>query len=77
MKCAFCNRPLERAAVLIGEMAVGPVCAERAGLIEKVRRGHGTLRMGPKAKGGRVRMSEDSTMDLFDDGKSKNPKTGI
>lgn len=77
MKCAFCNRPLEHAAVLIGEMAVGPVCAERAGLIEKARRGYGTLRMGAKAKGGRVRMTGDATMDLFDDGPSKNHKSGI
>lgn len=33
MKCANCNRPLSAAAVRVGRLDLGPVCAKRLGLL--------------------------------------------
>ncbi len=33
MKCIQCNRPIGRAAVVVGSYAYGPKCARKAGLI--------------------------------------------
>lgn len=38
MKCANCNRPLSAAAVRVGRLDLGPVCAKRLGLIEPKKR---------------------------------------
>lgn len=67
MRCCLCNRPMLSAAVFIGIMPVGPVCARRAGLVEKARKKHGALRIAPgSAAGPAQRKADDKTLDLFD-----------
>ena len=45
--CAMCGRQTTKPAVLIGEDAIGPVCARRAGLIQVAK---------SSGKGGRIRL---------------------
>lgn len=61
------------AAVFIGIMPVGPVCAKRAGLIEKARKKHGALRIagGDVARAGRAKRRDPKTLDLFDETEEK------
>lgn len=33
MRCAMCNRPLDKPAAMLGKLAIGPKCARRAGLL--------------------------------------------
>lgn len=34
MRCVMCGRPMNRPALQLGKMALGPKCARRAGLIQ-------------------------------------------
>lgn len=43
MSCALCGRPMDHAAVQIGEYPVGPKCAQRAGLLQLARRKGGIV----------------------------------
>ena len=63
MKCAFCNRHLQAAAVFVGTMPIGPTCAKRAGLLELERKKAGVLRLAPH--GHSQRPVDPQTLDLF------------
>lgn len=65
MRCAFCARPLFRAAVMVGTLPVGPQCARRAGLLEPARKGRGLLRLAGHAIG-RAAQRDARTLDLFE-----------
>jgi len=30
LRCAMCNRPLDKLAAMLGRLAIGPKCAKRA-----------------------------------------------
>lgn len=62
LTCCLCNRPMSSAHVFIGTMAVGPKCAQRAGLTEKARKRHGALRLVGLQK---AKKQDGETMDLF------------
>lgn len=73
MKCVLCNRPMLAAAVSIptrgGPINYGPVCARKAGLVQKVgpRITHhkkSAPRAG-KAPSRAVVVREEQTQDLF------------
>lgn len=71
--CALCGRPTVPYA-MIGNMAIGPKCAARAGLLKgKLPKGSSVRFVGqPAAKRGR----EPETMDMFsfdDDGSLAEP----
>lgn len=59
LTCALCGRPTEPAA-MIGNMAIGPKCAQKAGLL-KPRKGSKIVIFK------RVKEEGPQTMDLFDD----------
>jgi hypothetical protein len=63
MKCAFCNRPMAQAAVMIGAMPIGPTCARKAGLLELARKKSGALRLARTSIG--ARRAGPETLDLF------------
>lgn len=63
MKCAFCNRHMVQAAVMIGALPIGPTCARKAGLLELARKKAGVLRLGRPAAA--PRHPDPQTMDLF------------
>jgi hypothetical protein len=66
MRCAMCNRPLDKPAAMLGKLAIGPRCAKRAELLlpkrerAEVVRDDGTLdwvdqaQQGPKPGAGAV-----------------------
>lgn len=60
MRCALCGRSMRQPAVLIGELAIGPRCSRKAGLIEPARKRLGLLTLVK----GRAQRSEDGQMDL-------------
>ena len=49
MRCAFCNRSMQAAAVFVGAMPIGPTCARKAGLLELARKKTGVLRLAGRA----------------------------
>lgn len=63
MKCAFCNRPMLQAAVLIGALPIGPTCARKAGLLELARKKSGVLRLSRPCT--RLSQPDPQTLDLF------------
>lgn len=63
MKCAFCNRPMFQAAVMIGALPIGPTCARKAGLLELARKKSGVLRLAKPNIG--ARRADPQTLDLF------------
>jgi len=65
MKCVLCGRGLKQAAVYIGEMAIGPKCARRAGLMPLAVRKTGAVRPGPAYKRSATRQELDQ-LDLFE-----------
>lgn len=65
MICVLCNRRLLSAAVTIGNMPVGPVCARRAGLMPLAARKTGAVRPGPAYKRSATRQELDQ-LDLFE-----------
>lgn len=62
--CALCGRPMEQAAVLIGNHPVGPKCAKRAGLIALAQRKGGLV--FPVVRRHVERPRHPFTADLFD-----------
>ena len=64
MICVLCNRRLLSAAVTIGAMPVGPVCARRAGLMPLAAKKVGAVRPGPAYKRSATRQEVDQ-LDLF------------
>lgn len=63
LHCALCGRPMDQAAVLIGNMPVGPKCAHRAGLFPLAKRKSGLVfPVIPSARPKR----DQKTMDLFE-----------
>lgn len=72
-KCALCGRPTVPYA-LIGNMAVGPKCAARAGLQKgKVPKGSSVRFVAQKHTAARSR--EPETLDLFADQESVSEQT--
>ena len=63
MKCAFCNRPMQAAAVMICALPIGPTCARKAGLLELAREKAGALRLARPSIG--ARRADPETLDLF------------
>jgi len=63
MKCAFCNRPMFQAAVMIGALPIGPTCARKAGLLELARKKSGVLRLAGRAAV--AHRPDPETLDLF------------
>ena len=63
MRCAFCNRPMQAAAVFVGLLPIGPTCARKAGLLELARKKSGALRMARPSIG--ARRADPETIDLF------------
>lgn len=64
LNCALCSRSMSQAAVFIGNQAVGPKCARRAGLMPIAARKLGAVRPGPAYKRSATRQELDQ-MDLF------------
>lgn len=63
--CALCGRPMDQAAVLIGNHPVGPKCAQRAGLMPLAQR-----KRGPVSPVLRLRLAkpqQPQTADLFEE----------
>ena len=63
MKCAFCNRPMQAAAVFVGALPIGPTCARKAGLLELARKKAGALRLAGHTAV--ARRPDPETLDLF------------
>lgn len=63
LHCAFCNRPMAQAAVMIGAMPIGPTCARKAGLLELARKKAGALRLARPCAG--LGRPDPETLDLF------------
>lgn len=60
--CALCGRSMDQAAVMIGNLPVGPKCAQRAGLMPLAKRKSGLV--FPVVR--RPRVPVPGTMDLFE-----------
>lgn len=63
MKCAFCNRPMFQAAVMIGALPIGPTCARKAWLLERARKKTGVLRLARYTAV--AHRPDQGTLDLF------------
>ena len=63
LRCAFCNRPMQAAAVFVGAMPIGPTCARKAGLLELTRKKARALCLAWPSIG--VRPADPQTLDLF------------
>ena len=63
MNCAFCNRPMLAAAVMVGALPIGPTCARKAGLLELARKKSGVLRLAKPSTS--PRSPDPQTLDLF------------
>jgi len=63
--CALCGRPMEQAAVLIGNHPVGPKCAQRAGLMPLAQRKSGLV--FPVIRRRIEKPQHPQTPDLFDE----------
>lgn len=64
MKCVLCGRSLKQAAVYIGEMAIGPKCSRRAGLMPLAAKRTGLVKPGPMYRSHATRQ-ELAQLDLF------------
>ncbi|GHC72750.1 hypothetical protein GCM10007320_08840 [Pseudorhodoferax aquiterrae] len=67
MRCALCGRCLDKAAMFIGQLPVGPTCARRHGLMAKARKRFGSLWVNSQhvPRAGRPR-PDTQTLDLFE-----------
>ena len=63
MRCAFCNRSMQAAAVFVGALPIGPACARKAGLLERARKKTGVLRLAGRAAV--AHRPDPETLDLF------------
>lgn len=61
--CALCGRPMDQAAVLIGNHPVGPTCAKKSGLLPLARRKGGIV--FPVVRRKLVKAPLPDTPDLF------------
>ena len=66
-KCAICGRPTAKPALLIGEEAIGPVCARRAGLLKAAKSAGKRSRFRVCSHGPRAASEIPATGDLFED----------
>lgn len=64
MRCALCGRGLSVAAVLIGELAIGPRCSRRAGLMPLAAKRTGLVKPGPMYRSHATRQ-ELAQLELF------------
>ena len=67
MSCALCGRPMDQAAVQIGEYPVGPKCAQRAGLLELSRRKGGIV-FPVLRRSASARRNPQPELELFPEG---------
>lgn len=65
MKCVLCGRSLKQAAVYIGEMAIGPKCSRRAGLMPLAAKRTGLVKPGPMYRSHATRQ-ELAQLELFE-----------
>lgn len=66
MRCVMCGRALVNASVFVAGRPVGPVCAKRAGLVERApSKQSAALRIG-RVRLHAVRREDAATLDLFD-----------
>lgn len=65
LRCAFCGKPMQSAAILVGDYPVGPKCARRAGLMPLALKKSGAIRPGPAYRKSATRQ-ELAQMDLFE-----------
>lgn len=65
MHCALCGRPMQQAAVLIGNHPVGPKCAQRAGLMPLAQRKSGLV--FPVIRRRIEKPKQPQTADLFEE----------
>lgn len=67
MRCALCGRCLDKAAMFIGQLPVGPTCARRHGLMAKARKRFGALWVNSQhvPRAGRAR-PDTRTLDMFE-----------
>lgn len=63
--CALCGRPMDQAAVLIGNQPVGPKCAQRAGLMPLAQRKSGLV--FPVLRRKIAKPEQPQTADLFEE----------
>lgn len=63
MQCVLCGRPMEQAAVMIGEYPVGPKCAQRANLLPLAKKKTGLV--FPVIRRQIIKPKGPETMDLF------------
>lgn len=63
LSCALCGRPMDQAAVMIGNLPVGPKCAQRAGLLPLAKRKRGLVVQLFSRR--RARPADPKTMELF------------
>jgi hypothetical protein len=67
MRCAICGRSLDKAAMFIGQLPVGPTCARRHGLMAKARKRFGFLWVNSQQVPAVRRPKPDNlTLDLFE-----------
>ena len=64
MRCVLCGRGLTHAAVYIGDMAIGPKCARRAGLMPLAAKRTGLVKPGPMYRSHATRQ-EIAQLELF------------
>lgn len=62
-RCALCGRSMSAPSVTVGQMAIGPTCARKAGLIELGRKRSGFVRLFTSMT---PRREDEKTMDLFE-----------
>lgn len=62
--CALCGRPMDQAAVLIGNHPVGPKCAQRAGLMPLAQRKGGLVFPAQRRKIEKAPQAQ--TLDMFE-----------
>lgn len=72
MRCAMCGRVTLKPALLVGQQAIGPKCAQKRGLMPKAGRvgrgGHRAALRSSVVRASRCLGAGDTmTMSLFDD----------
>ena len=65
MQCVLCGRPMEQAAVMIGEYPVGPKCAQRANLLPLAKKKTGLV--FPVVRRHLAKPLVPTTLDLFEE----------
>lgn len=60
MKCVYCGRELKGAALLVGNLAIGPVCARKRGFSPPAKK-----RASPVIQVSRIFRKDVHTLPLF------------